>query len=92
MQLGVDLFYNMLSIRKKGILDVIVGLSIALFAVFGMCFGGSCIAVFLLKNNENIRFLFYLPLILSGAVMILQGIERVITGICRVSFTVERED
>ncbi len=92
MQLGVDLLYNLLSVRNRGFLDIIAGLSIALFAVLAMCCGGSCIAFFLLENREIVRFMFYLPLILSGVVMIMQGADRIIAGVRAVAFAGKLEE
>ena len=81
MQLGVDAVYNILSIKYRCFMDIIVGLALAIFAAFAMIYGGSIIAVYLIKNSDWIRFMFYLPLIISGCFMTLQGIERIIYGI-----------
>ena len=62
-------------------MDIIVGLALAIFAAFAMIYGGGIIAVYLIKNSDWIRFMFYLPLIISGCFMTLQGIERIIYGI-----------
>ena len=81
MQLGVDVVYNILSIKYRCFMDIIVGLALAIFAAFAMIYGGGIIAVYLIKNSDWIRFMSYLPLIISGCFMTLQGIERIIYGI-----------
>ncbi len=92
MQLGVDVLYNILPVGKKGLLDIVSGMSIALFAVLAMCYGGSVISLFLLKNSEFIRFMFYLPLVLSGCIMTLLGMERFVLGVYRAGFAKGSEE
>ena len=91
MQLGVDFLYNMLSIKYRCFMDVVVGISIMVFSIFAMVYGGSFIAVSLFKNSEFIRFMFYVPLIISGFVMIMQGGERILYGIFGIHFEKEEE-
>lgn len=81
MQLGVDILYNILSEKYRRFMDVIAGASIVVFALFAMIYGGGVIAIYLLKKSDIIRFMFYLPLIISGCFMLLQGGERMAKGI-----------
>lgn len=92
MQLGVDLLYNLLPAKFRCLMDIIAGLAIIIFATFAMIYGGSIIAIYLIKNSDWIRFMFYLPLIISGCFMTLQGGERIIQGIYYKHFGEEKEE